>query len=107
MTRFAGAIGFAVTVESTPGVWSETIIEHVHYGSVVKDTRNLRDGQNLNPDLSVSNSISIVASEYASEHLLDIRYARWMGVLWKVTDVEIQAPRLLLRLGEKYNGASA
>lgn len=104
MARYSGAVGFAVTVETAPGVWSEVIVEHNYYGTVTRDTRQLRDGQNLNGDLSVSNMISIVATAFANEHIRDIRYARWMGALWTVSDVEVQSPRLLLRLGEVYNG---
>jgi hypothetical protein len=104
MARYYGAVGFATSVETAPGVWSEVIVEKYYYGIVIRDTRQLRDGQNLNDDLSVSNSISIVASAYASEHILAIRYVKWSGVLWKVSDVEVQNPRLILRLGEVYNG---
>lgn len=104
MARYYGAVGFADSVETAPGVWSDVIVEKFYYGTVIRDTRQLRDGQNLNNDLSVSNSISIVATEFASDHILDIRYLKWKGVLWKVSDVEVQSPRLLLRLGEVYNG---
>ena len=48
--------------------------------------------------------ISIVADPYANENFFAIRYVQWMGTLWKVTEVEVQSPRLLLRLGGKYNG---
>jgi hypothetical protein len=61
----------------------------------------------VNPLTSVSNSISIVADAYANEHFLAIRYVEWVGELWTVQDVEIQTPRLLLRLGEVYNGLTA
>jgi hypothetical protein len=30
-----------------------------------------------------------------------------MGTLWTVSDVEVQSPRLLLRLGGVYNGPRA
>jgi hypothetical protein len=35
-----------------------------------------------------------------------MRYVEWAGVRWTVQDVEVQRPRLLLRLGEVYNGKS-
>ncbi len=104
MAKFHGRIGYGETVESAPGVWVDTIVEFFYYGDVVRNTRKLLEGENLNKDLSVGNSISIVANAYANEHFFAIRYVEWAGTLWTVSDVEVQVPRLLLRLGEVYNG---
>ena len=104
MTRFYGRIGYGESVETAPGVYADDIIEHSYFGDVIRNARNLVPGENLNPDLSVENSISIVADAYAFEHFFNIRYVEWSGVLWTVTNVEVQRPRLLLRLGEVYNG---
>lgn len=107
MARFHGNVGFGESVETAPGVWADAITEHPYFGDVVRNNRYLRDGENLNADLSVGNSISIVADAYANEHFHDIRYVEWAGGLWTVTAVEVQAPRLLLTLGEVYNGPTA
>jgi hypothetical protein len=104
MTRFFGRIGYGESIETAPGVFQDNIVEYSYYGDVVRNTRNLRQGENLNPDLSVQNSISVVADAYANEHFFAIRYVEWAGVLWTVDSVEVQSPRLLLRLGEVYNG---
>lgn len=104
MARFYGRVGYGESVESVPGVWSDEIVEYFYYGDVVRNVRSLREGENLNPDLSVQNSISIVADAYANDHFFAIRYVEWAGVLWTVSTVEVQSPRLLLRLGEVYNG---
>ena len=109
MAKFYGKVGYGETVEQPPGsgVWVDSIIEYPYYGDVVRNTRHLQDGQKLNDDLTVSNSISIVADAYANEHFFAIRYVQWAGALWKVSDVEVQSPRLLLRLGGVYNGPKA
>lgn len=104
MARFHGNVGFGVSEETPPGVWADVITERPYYGDVVRNWRFLRDGENLNPDLSVGNSISIVADAYVNENFHAIRYVEWMGGLWTVSAVEVQAPRLLLTLGEVYNG---
>lgn len=104
MARFHGRIGYGETVETAPGVWVDEIVEYSYYGDVMRNARNLREGENLNMDLSVQNSISIVADAYANEHFFAIRYVEWAGVLWTISSVEVQSPRLLLRLGEVYNG---
>lgn len=107
MAKFYGEIGYGETVEKAPGVWEDNIVERKYYGDVVRNTRKLQNGEKVNNDLSISNSISIVVDAYANEHFFAIRYIRWAGTLWTVSDVEVQSPRLLLRLGGVYNGPKA
>jgi hypothetical protein len=103
--KFFGKVGYAdESVEVRPGVWEDRVVEYEYYGDVVRNTRRLTEGENLNNDLSVGNSIRIVADAYANEHFFAIRYVEWSGTLWKVTDVIVESPRLLLRLGGVYNG---
>lgn len=104
MAKFHGKIGYAQTAETAPGVHEETIVERDYYGDIVQNRRLIHAGEQVNPDLSLGNSISIVADAYAHMHFFAIRYVEWAGVRWIVQDVEVQRPRLLLRLGEVYNG---
>jgi hypothetical protein len=108
MARFADVVGFAEADSQTaPGVWSHTIAERTYYGDVIRNSVLIQAQQAVNDDLSVGNSISIVADPYANERFSAIRYVRWMGTLWMVTAVEVQSPRLILRLGGVYNGPKA
>lgn len=107
MAKFHGKIGYAQTAETAPGVHEEVITEHLYYGDVVQNRSLLRGGDQVNPGVSLGNLISIVADAYAREHFFAIRYVEWAGVRWTVQDVEVQPPRLLLRLGEVYNGLTA
>lgn len=107
MARFYGVIGYGETVETKPGVWEDVVIEHNYYGDVLRNARGLETGDKVNFDISVSNSISIVADAYAQEHFFAMRYVRWAGTLWTVSDVEVKSPRLILRLGGVYNGITA
>lgn len=105
-TRFFGAVGYASEqVETAPGVWEDTVVEREYRGDIIRNTRRLEDGEGLNDNITVGNSISIVADAYANEHFFAIRYVRWAGTLWIVSEVEVQqGPRLILRLGGVYNG---
>lgn len=108
MARFCGVIGYGDSVETTPGVWVDQITEYSYFGDVIRNSRYLQETiENLNDDLKVQNSISIVADQYANEHFFAIRYVEWAGTLWTVDSVEVQPPRLLLRLGKVYNGPTA
>lgn len=104
MARFHGVVGYGNSVETAAGVWEDEITERPYFGDVVRNTRQLQSGEKVNDDLSVGNSISIVADAYAREHFFAMRYVEWAGTAWIITDVEVQAPRLLLRLGGVYNG---
>lgn len=109
MARFHGEIGYGNSVEEPAGsgVWIDEIVEYSYYGDVLRNTRKLQDGESLNDNISVGNSISIVADQYAVENFFAIRYIRWAGALWTVTNVEVQSPRLILRLGDIYNGETS
>lgn len=106
MAKFFGVIGYGQTVESPieSGVWVDQITEFSYFGDVIRNTRKLEEGDKVNNDISVSNSISIIADQYAVEHFFAIRYVRWAGTLWTVTNVEVKSPRLILSLGSVYNG---
>jgi hypothetical protein len=105
MARFYGEIGYAgETVETAPSVFEEQIVAFNYYGDVIQNTRSLTEGTSVNDDISVGNSISIVADAYAREHMFAMRYIKWQGVLWKIEMVTEARPRLLLRLGGVYNG---
>ena len=107
MAKFYGQLGYAVEHETAPGVYKPTITEHSYYGDVVRNTRRLESADKINDNVVVSNSVSIVADAFAYDHFFAIRYVRWMGVLWKVTNVEVQRPRLILTIGGVYNGPTA
>ncbi|MFL5661952.1 MAG: hypothetical protein ACJ8BW_11460 [Ktedonobacteraceae bacterium] len=107
MPKFHGRIGYGETAEALPGVYVDAIVEHFYYGEIIRSSRQLRQGSELNEDISVGTSISIVGSDYAFAHSFDIRYVEWMGELWTVANVETQRPRLILTLGEVYNGPTS
>lgn len=107
MARFYGKVGFGVTEDAGHGVQVEEITERSYYGDVIRNVRVIDAPEKVTFDLSVNNSISIVADAYANEHFFAIRYVEWSGSLWIVDTVEVQRPRLLLRLGGVYDGPRA
>ena len=107
MAKFYGIIGYGVPVETSPGVWQDSIVERAYSGDVIRNSRDLQDDEHVNSDLTVGNRISIVADAYANDHFFAIRYIQWAGTLWVVSEVEVQSPRLVLRLGGVYHGPTA
>lgn len=107
--RFFGPVGYGESAETPPGsgVWTDVITERSYRGDVVRNARRLEDGPGLNPNLRVNNSISIVADDHAVKHFFRIKYVVWENVYWTVESVEVRSPRLILSLGEVYNGPKA
>lgn len=106
MEKFFGKVGYIRTVESPigSGIWIEEKTERNYYGDVLKNGSRWQSTQNLNDDLKISNRISILADAYALQNFSAIKYIEWMGILWKVTDISVERPRLILTLGGEYNG---
>jgi hypothetical protein len=107
MGKWYGRIGYAERAETKPGVWESVIIERDYFGDVVRNTRRLQTTSQLNDDINVANEISIVADPFAYNNFHSMLYIWFMGVKWKVTNVEVQHPRLILTLGGVYNGDEA
>lgn len=103
MAKFYGTIGYAVTEETEPGIYEEIIAEHEYFGDVIKNTRRLRDAAKVNDDITISNQISIIADPFANNNFHTMRYVSFMGSKWKIVEVEVQYPRLILTLGGLYN----
>lgn len=104
MAKFYGKIGYASTVETKPGVYEEQIVERSYCGDLIRNTRRLQSADQVNDDISISNEISIVADPYATNNFHTMRYAVFMGTKWKISNVEVSYPRLILTLGGVYNG---
>lgn len=107
MAKFYGSIGYSDTVKSSPGVYEDTITELPYYGDVLRNTRRYEKGESINDNLTLNNMVSIVADAYAIQHFSKIRYINWMETKWKVTNVEVQRPRLILTIGGVYNEQEA
>ena len=108
MGKWYGKIGYnAETVETTPGVWEHQIIERDYFGDAYKNTRRLQTADQVNDNVNIANQISIIADPFAYQNFHKMQYVEFMGVKWKVTDVEVQRPRLVLTLGGVYNGEQA
>lgn len=107
MAKWYGKIGYAETVETEPGLWEESITEVSYYGDIIQNFRKLQASGGVNDDINISNKISIVADPFAITHFHGMRYAELYGTKWKINNVEVQYPRLILDLGGVYNGEQA
>ena len=103
MARFHGIIGYSELEETSPGIWSEKIVERTYTGDMTKNFVNADSSPRINTNVKLSNTISIYSDPYANSNLFNIRYLKYLGGKWKVKSVEIAWPRLILTLGDLYN----
>lgn len=101
--KWSGKIGFVETKETRPGVWENVTIEHNFYGDVIRDIRKNQSSGQVNDDINISNRISIVSNSFVRDNLSFMKYIEFMGAKWKITDVEVQYPRLVLTIGGLWN----
>ena len=107
MGKWFGRIGYAEQLEVSPGVWEEKITERQYYGDVVRNIRRLESSVNVNDDINASMEISIVADPFALSNFHSMRYIEYMGSLWKISNIEVNYPRLVLTIGGLWNGQQA
>ena len=104
MARFSGKIGFVTTSETSPDVWTETVTERNYMGDVSRNVWTNQNSGNVNDNLNLSNTISIVADSFAYENFSHMRYVKYMGAKWNISSAEVQRPRIILTIGGVYNG---
>lgn len=105
MSKYYGDIGYVKVSEISPGVWTESDFVKLPYaGDVVRLSRRFENGESVNDNLNVNHRFSIVSDPYALEHMNDMRWIEWMGSKWKITEVEVEHPRLIISVGGVYNG---
>ena len=104
MAKFRGVVGFAETVETSPGIHVEEITERRYSGDLHRNLRRLESSGVINDNINISNEISILADAYAFHHFHAMRYVEFAGAKWKVSSVDAtKRPRLVLTLGGLYN----
>lgn len=104
--KFYGSVGFVEVIQKRAGVMTQIPTERVYSGDVLKRSIRYQNADSVNDNIGVQQQISIVADPYARNHVGSMRYVKWMGTAWKITDISIQYPRLILTLGGVYNGAT-
>lgn len=104
MAKFYGAIGYALQIESKPGVWIDEVIEKNYRGDIILDQRRWQSDEKVNDNINIDNSISIIADEYAYNNIGSMKYIIWNNVPWKIQSFSINRPRIVIQIGGIYNG---
>ena len=105
MAKYCGMIGFMMTAETAPGVDTQDIEERKYYGDILDDSRRWEaSSEQVNDNFNIMNKISVIADNFITKNLHAMRYATFMGAKWKIKSVSVAYPRIILNLGDVYNG---
>jgi hypothetical protein len=101
--KFYGKVGYAVEIETGPGVIGEDIVVKKYYGEITRNSRRMESSDKGNDNIIINNAIDIMADAYAYSHFYAIRWVEWQGQKWKVNYAEVKRPVISLTLGGLYN----
>lgn len=105
MAKWYGKIGFTVTEEIEPGMWvNNELVTREYFGDVISNQWMRQNSGEVNDNIKISNQISIVADPYAVNHVSSMTWIEFSNEKWKVSKVDVQYPRLIISLGEVWNG---
>lgn len=105
MAKWHGTVGYIKQEMVSPDVYDSVLIERKHYGDLIRNSRGWSNpSEGTNDNLTLNNQISIIADSFATDNSAYMKYVEMMGAKWKITNIEIRRPRLVLTIGGLYNG---
>lgn len=108
MSRYSGNLGFVMgqkESEDEPGVYIQDIQERKYYGEFYRvSKRNQQSSDTINGSYTIQNEISVISDAFLKDNLVKLKYIVFMGVRYWISNIQVSPPRLILDLGEVYNG---
>lgn len=107
MGKWFGKIGFATEIETAPDVHEEKIIERDYYGDMLTDFRRNEARGEVLDGITLNNEFSVLGDPYTQDSIDQMRYITYRGTKWKISSVEVNYPRLHIKVGGIYRGEDA
>lgn len=104
MAKFYGKVGYVESINKGDGIFENIPTEHSYYGDIINISKRWQTTENLNDDIRLEQTVSIIADQYAWDNYYKIRYVIIDGAAWRVTNVTVSRPRMTLFIGGIYNG---
>lgn len=104
MAKYAGLVGYATDVQSSPGVWSQVIAPKRMRGDIIRQSSSNQNDDKVNSDVALVHRVSLVGDAFAFDNYFKIKWVTLYGQKWEVTTIEVQRPRLIVSLGGIWNG---
>ena len=104
MARFSGLVGYVPQQETTPGVWTPVENPRKMKGDIIRQSSTNASSGNLNDDVTLNHRISLIGDAYAFDNYFNIKWIKIDTMKWKVVNIEIERPRIIISLGGVWNG---
>lgn len=82
----------------------DVITERDYIGDVVQRTEAFTVEGSVLPQYRTTTSVSVLSDGVLAEKYSNLRYISYMGQNWSVSSVVQQYPRMVVYIGELYNG---
>lgn len=103
MARFSGLVGYVTQEESVPGVWTPVEKPRKMKGDIISQTANNTSSEYLNDNVTLNHRVSLIGDAYAFGNYFNIKWIKMDGHKWKVTNIEVKRPRIIVSLGGVWN----
>lgn len=105
--RYSGKVGYSIETEVSEGNWENITKEVLVTGSVIDEKYNnfkTSEYQTSNDSLTLQNRFSILFTKELLDNFPNIKYIIYNGIKWKVENVKLVHPRMILTVGGVWNG---
>lgn len=106
MTRYSGKVGYAISKETSPGIWSQDIVERQMRGVIEHAVARSNEPTQVNENITLNLRFNLVADEFAFENFMHMQYLEYAGHKWSVNSAEVFRRRIILNVGGLYNERS-
>lgn len=89
-------------MEDEPGIWVDTIEERSYKGDITRSGRRFDNSENINDNFTITNVFSIISDAFLYSHIPAMRYIEYLGSKFKIVSVEVDRPRVEIRVGGVY-----
>jgi hypothetical protein len=114
MAKFYGIIGYAISEETLienddgdeigTGKWTDEVVERSYTGDVLKNIRGWQVSEKVNPDSTISDTISIIADGFTLANMHSMKYVKWRDACWAINSVRVERPRVIVEIGGLFSG---
>lgn len=104
MAKYAGLVGYGFQIETDPGVWETDEKTLLMKGDLIRQNADIRNTDSVNDSISLGHRVSLVGDAYAFDNYFNIKWIEIDHRKWKVSSVEIQRPRIIVDVGDLWNG---
>lgn len=104
MAKWHGIIGFAESVETSPGIFTSTIVERKYVGEAIRISQNMQYSTSVEGGIRPRVQLRLLCDNYALDHISEMKFIEYAGKIWFVSDFDFVYPNITLNIGGVYNG---